>query len=210
MDTLECIATRRCIRKFLDIPVEFEKLGNILDAGRHAPSAGNLQDWKFILITDEGMRNEIAKSCVEQFWIATAPVVIIVCTEPDKTKRFYGQSGEKFSIQNSAAVVQNMLLAAHAEGLGACWVGAFEDEAVRRLLDIPDSVMVQAVIPIGYADEKVPVPLRFTLENLIYIDSWGNRIKDLAAYMGWYGEHIQKTLKKGKEMVKKFVRRLQK
>ncbi|MBW2970387.1 nitroreductase family protein [Candidatus Woesearchaeota archaeon] len=210
MDTLECIATRRCIRKFLDIPVEFEKIGNIMDAGRYAPSAGNLQDWKFMLITDEAMRNEIAKACVEQFWIATAPVIILVCTEPEKTKRFYGRSGEKFSIQNSAAVVQNMLLAAHAEGLGACWVGAFEEEAIRRLLEIPDSVMVQAIVPIGYADEKVPVPLRFTLEDLIYIDAWGNRVKDLAAYMEWYGEHVQKAIKKGKEAVKKFIRRLQK
>jgi nitroreductase len=209
MDALECIATRRSIRKFLDIPVEFEKLGNVLDAGRFAPSAGNLQDWKFILITDPKTRQEVAKSCVEQFWIGTAPVIVIVCTDPDKTKRFYGHSGEKFSIQNGAAVVQNMLLAAHAEGLASCWIAAFEDEALKRLLNIPDSIIIQAVVPLGYADEKVPVPLRFTLENVTYIDSWGNRIKDLAAYMEWYGEHVQKAIQKGKEMVREFVRKLQ-
>ena len=210
MDTLECIATRRSIRKFHDIPVEFEKVGNILDAGRHAPSAGNLQDWKFILITDEEMRKNIAKACVEQFWIAHAPVIIIVCTDPDKTKRFYGKSGEKFSIQNGAAVVQNMQLAAHAEGVASCWVGAFEDEAIKRLLDIPDRIIINAVVPLGYADEKVPVPLRFTLENVTYIESWGNRIKDLAAYMEWYGEHVQKAVKAGKKLVKELVRKLQK
>ncbi len=209
MDTLECIATRRSIRKFLEIPVEFEKVGNVLDAGRHAPSAGNLQDWKFILITDDKMRREIGKACVEQFWVSSAPVIIIICTEPDKTKRFYGRSGEKFSIQNGAAVVQNMLLAAHAEGLGSCWIGAFEDEAIKRLLNIPDNVIIQAVIPLGYPDEKVPVPLRFTLENITYIDSWGNRIKDLSAYMEWYGEHVQKAIQTGKKMVKDFVRKLQ-
>ncbi len=209
MDALECIATRRSIRKFLDIPVEFEKLGNVLDAGRHAPSAGNLQDWKFILVTDEKMRQNISKACVEQYWISTAPVFIIVCTDPEKTKRFYGRSGEKYSIQNGAAVVQNMLLAAHAEGLGSCWIGAFEDEAVKRLLSIPDSIIVQAIVPLGYADEVVPVPLRFTLENVTYIESWANRIKDLAAYMEWYGEHVQKAIQKGKQMVKEFARRLQ-
>ncbi len=209
MDTLECIATRRSIRKFLDLPVEFEKVGNVLDAGRYSPSAGNLQDWKFILITDAKMREEIAKSCVEQFWVATAPVIIIVCTEPEKTKRFYGRSGEKYSIQNGAAVVQNMLLAAHAQGLGSCWIGAFEDEAVKRLLTIPDDVIVQAIVPLGYPDEKVPAPLRFTLENVTFIESWNNRIKDLAAYMEWYGEHVQKAIKRGKELVKEFARRLQ-
>ncbi len=209
MDTLECISTRRSIRKFLDIPIEFEKVGNVLDAGRYAPSAGNLQDWKFILITDEKMRQDVAKACVEQHWIATAPVIILVCTEPEKTKRFYGRSGEKYSIQNGAAVVQNMLLTAHAQGLGSCWIGAFEDEAIKRLLSIPDDVIVQAIVPLGYPDEKVPMPLRFTLDNVTYIESWGNRIKDLAAYMEWYGEHVQKAVQKGKELVKEFVRKLQ-
>jgi nitroreductase len=209
MDALECIATRRSIRKFLDIPVEFEKIGNVLDAGRYAPSAGNLQDWKFILITDEAMRQNIAKACVEQFWIGTAPVMIVVCTEPDKTKRFYGEHGEKYSIQNGAAVIQNMQLAAHSQGLGSCWVGAFEDEAIKRLLSIPDNVIVQAIVPLGYPDEKVPMPLRFTVENTTYIESWGNRIKDLAAYMEWYGEHVQKAIQKGKQLVKEFARRLQ-
>jgi nitroreductase len=209
MDALECIATRRTIRKFLDIPVEFEKVGNVLDAGRYAPSAGNLQDWKFILVTDDKMRQEVSKACVEQFWLATAPVIIIVCTEPERTKRFYGKSGEKYSIQNGAAVIQNMLLAAHAEGLGSCWVGAFEDEAIKRLFSIPDDVLVQAIVPLGYPDEKVPMPLRYTLENVTYIEAWGNRIKDLAAYYEWYGEHVQKAINKGKEMVKGFARRLQ-
>ena len=209
MDALECMATRRSIRKFLDIPVEFEKVGNILDAARFAPSAGNLQDWKFILVTDDKMRQDIAKACVEQHWIGTAPVIIIVCTDPEKTKRFYGRSGEKFSIQNGAAVVQNMLLAAHAQGLGSCWIGAFEDEAIKRMFSIPDNIIVQAIVPLGYPDEKVPMPLRFTLENTTYIESWGNRIKDLASYMEWYGEHVQKAIQKGKQLVKEFARKLQ-
>ncbi len=209
MDALECIATRRSIRKFLDIPVEFEKVGNVLDAGRFAPSAGNLQDWKFILVTEEKMRQEVAKACVEQYWLATAPIIIIVCTEPERTKRFYGRSGEKYSIQNGAAVVQNMLLAAHAEGLGSCWIGAFEDEAIKRIFNIPDDVFVQAIVPLGYPDEKVPMPLRYTMENVTYIEGWGNRIKDLAAYYEWYGEHVQKAIKKGKELVKGFARRMQ-
>ncbi len=209
MDTLECIATRRSIRKFLDIPVEFEKVGNVLDAGRYAPSAGNLQDWKFILVTDEKMRQDVAKACVEQLWVGTASVIIIVCTEPEKTKRFYGRSGEKYSIQNGAAVIQNMLLAAHSQGLGSCWIGAFEDEAIKRMFSIPDDVIIQGIVPLGYPDEQVPTPLRFTMENITYIESWGNRIKDVAAYMEWYGEHVQKAIQKGKQLVKEFARKLQ-
>ena len=209
MDTLECIATRRTIRKFQDIPVEFEKVGNILDAGRYAPSAGNLQNWKFILITDKNNRQEIAKACFEQYWVGHAPIIIIVCSEPTKTKRFYEKMGEKYSIQNGAAVIENMLLAVHAQGLGSCWIGAFEDEAIKRLLAIPDDVFIEGVLPVGYPDELVPMPQRFALEHCTYIESWGNRIKDLAAYMEWYGEHVQKAIQKGKEMIKEFARKLQ-
>lgn len=210
MDVLDCIATRRSIRKFSDIPVEFEKLGNILNAGRFAPNAGNLQDWKFVLVTEKEQREELARACVEQHWVGTAPVIIVVCTEPEKTARFYGERGEKYSIQNGSAAIMSMLLAIHAEGLASCWVGAFEDEAVRRLLGVPDNVLVQGVLPVGYPDEKVPVPQRKTLEDVMFIESWGNRVKDVASYMEWYGEHVQKAVKKGKEMVKEFARRLQK
>jgi len=209
MDVLECIATRRSIRRFLDVPVEFEKIGNILDAGRYAPSAGNLQDWKFILVTEEETRQAVGKACVDQHWVGSAPIIIVVCTDPERTKRFYGERGNKYSLQNGAAAVQNMLLATHYQGLGSCWVGAFEDESLRRTLSIPDSVAIHAVLPIGYADEQVPTPLRLTLEHTTFIESWGNRVKDLAAFMEWYGEHVQKAIEKGKKFVRGLVRKLQ-
>jgi len=209
METLECIETRRSIRKFRDTPVEFEKVGNILNAAKNAPSSGNLQDWKFILVTEKEKRDEIAKACLEQYWMATAPVFIVVCSQPDRTKRFYGERGEeRYSFMNGAMAVENMLLAAHDQGLGSCCVGAFEDDMLRRALDIPDDINPLAVLPIGYPAEKVAKPIRFTLENIVFIERWGNRIKDLAAYMQWYGEHVQKAIKKGKELVQKFVRRL--
>lgn len=209
MDTLDCINTRRSIRKFLDVPVEFEKIGNILEAGRFAPSAGNLQDWKFILITEREKIDAVAKACHEQYWITQAQVIIAVVVDPSKTERFYHEYGEKFSLLNGAAAVQNMLLAAHAQGLGCCWVCAYEKAMLHRELDIPDEIIVAGVLPIGYPDEKVPVPTRLSLENLTFIESWANRVKDLAAYMEWYGEHVQKAIAKGKKLVEGFARRLQ-
>ena len=193
----------------MDIPVEFEKLGNILEAGRYAPSAGNLQDWNFLIITDKEKREAVAKACFEQYWISHAPVIVVVGVTPSKTERYYGESGEMFSICNGAAAVQNMLLTAHAEGLASCWVGAFEKAMLHRVLNISDDVIVTAVLPVGYADEQVPVPPRKILENLTFVDAWGNKVKDLAAYMEWYGEHVQKAAKRTKEFVKDFVRRLQ-
>ncbi len=209
MDTLNCIHGRRSVRRFLDVPVEFEKIGKIIDAGRMAPSAGNLQDWKFILITEKEQRDEVAKACLEQYWISQAPIIIVVCTDPERTKRFYDEQGVKFSTQNGAAAVMNMLLAIHDQELASCWVGAFEEESLKRALSIPDNVIVHAVLPIGYPDERMPTPVRMTMESVVFVGSWGNKIKDLAAYMEWYGEHVQKVIKKSKEFLKNLAKKAQ-
>lgn len=206
METLNCIATRRSVRKYKDIPLEFEKIGKILDAGRLAPSAGNLQDWKFILITEEETRKKIAEACLKQYWMQDAPVHIVVVSHPKRVARFYGDKGEKiYNLHNAAAAIQNMLLAAIDQGLGCCWVGAFEEGMLRQALSIPDSAMPQAVLTFGYADEKPPRPPKYTIENVTYIESYGSKVKDIAAYRGYYSEHVQRVIKKGREMVRKIL-----
>jgi len=135
MDVLECIKTRRSIRKFLDVPVEWEKVTQIVDAARCAPSAGNLQNWKFIVVLNEDKRKSIAEACVHQLWMGKAPVHIIVCAEPERAKRFYGIRGERlYTIQNCGAAIENALLTAHSIGLAACWVGAFDEDMVKMMV----------------------------------------------------------------------------
>lgn len=208
METLDCIESRRSIRKYLDIPIEFEKVGNILNAGRLAPSAGNLQDWKFILVTERDLRKQLAEACQQQLWMETAPVHIVVCSQPVKTERMYGKRGQElYSIQNCAAAVQSMLLAAHDQGVGACWVGAFEDHMVRRILSMPDSARPMAIITLGYPDEEPPVPHKYTVDNVTYIERWGNRIKDFAAFVGYYSQHVAKAAIAGREMLQRFIER---
>ncbi len=208
METLECITARRSVRKFLDKPVEFEKIGNILDAGRKAPSAGNLQEWKFVLVTDEAVRKKVAEACMEQYWIGDAPVIIVVGCEPHKVERFYGEKGRaRYALQNCAAATQNILLAATDQGLASCWIGAFEVSQLRRALKMGAGIEPMAVIPLGYAGEHPEEPKKYTVENVTYIESWGNRIKDLAAYMGYYSEHIRKAATKGKELLRKAIKK---
>jgi len=208
MDTLECIESRRSIRKYLDTPIEFEKIGNILNAGRLAPSAGNVQDWKFVLVTEKDLRKQLAEACMQQFWMDKAPVHIVVCSQEVKTERMYGKRGmELYAIQNCAAAAQNMLLAAHDQGLGACWVSAFEDHMVRRVLQMPDSVRPMAVITLGYPDEEPAQPPKYTTENVTYIERWGNRIKDFAAYVGYYSQNVAKAAIAGQEALQDFLRK---
>ncbi len=211
MQTQQCIKTRRSVRKFLPVPVEFEKLGRILDAGRYAPSAGNLQNWKFIVVIDEEKKRTIAAACADQFWITEAPFLIVICGEPIKTERFYGERGKTvYTIQNCAAAIQNMLLVAHDEGLGACWVGAYDDARLKSAVSIPDNVEPQAVLAIGYADEKPPEPQRYTVENIVFLERYGNRIRDVAAFMDEYSVHVQKAVAKIKGIVGKAIQKIKK
>ena len=116
---LKLIATRRSIRKYKDIPVEWTKMVDILEAGRCAPSCGNLQNWKFIVVTEPEAKHKVAEACVKQYWMEQAPVLIVICSNPDKAEKHYGVRGEKlYSVQNGAAAAMNMILAASSSVSG--------------------------------------------------------------------------------------------
>ena len=204
MDVLECIKTRRSIRKFKKEPVEWIKIAKVLESGLAAPSAGNLQDFRLMAVTDEGKRRKIAHFCMEQLWMVNAPVFIVVSSTFEKTKRYYGVRGERlYSIQSAAAAAQNILLAAYEQGLGACWVGAFDENPVAELLNIPDYCRVQAIIPIGYPDEKVPCPPKYGVEQMCHINMFGDNAgkvwdirKDILKEWSPYVEETVDSVKK--------------
>ncbi|MBI2146590.1 nitroreductase family protein [Candidatus Woesearchaeota archaeon] len=183
-DILDIITSRRTIKRFLPKYVSWENIAKLIDAARHAPSAGNIQNWKFIIVIDQELKENIAKACYEQYEITAAGAFIVVCAEPEKGERYYGSRGEKlYTIQNCAAAVQNMLLEAHALGLGTQWIGAFEEEEVKSLLKIPEEVRPQAIIVVGYPQEIPPKPPKYPLETLIYFNSWRSKMRDPAKYM---------------------------
>lgn len=158
MDLFEAIYTRRSIRKFLAIPVEFDKLSEIVKAGCYAPCAGNLQNWKFIIETDPEVIKGLYHHTLEQEAFLSATAAIIVVAETEEGEKFYGMRGKRlYAIQNCAAAIQNMLLAAHALDLGAVWIGAFDENRVNDQYSIPSAARAQAIILVGYPDEK-PAP----------------------------------------------------
>lgn len=176
MDVRECIKTRRSVRRYKDTPVEWDKIVEILNAGKFAPSAGNLQNWKFIAVRDDTVRKKLAKAAFDQGWMADAPVHIVVVGEPGNAGRFYGERGEKlYTIQNCGAAIENMLLVTNDLGLGSCWVGAFDDHKVKRAVNMPAGNSPQAIITIGYADGKPNYPSRKELEHIAHLDRWGGK-----------------------------------
>jgi len=210
MEVLDCIKTRRSVRKFSSKEVDMALLGKILDAGLEAPSAGNLQNWKLILIKGHEKRQAIAEAAVQQYWIAQAPAIIVVCSMQEKVKSFYGMRGDRlYSIQSCAAATQNILLAAHSLSLASCWVSAFDEDMLKRALNIPEKVRPQAIIPIGYAAEHPKLPILHHIESMVDIENWGSRFTDAPVeIMEDYHILVSRGITKTKEILNAIFRSL--
>lgn len=174
MDLFEAIVSRRSVRKYKSKELEWFKIAQIIEAGTFAPSSGNVQDWRFIVVRDRAAIANIAKACFGQHWMETAPALVVVCSDTRNLKRLYDQRGVDFySIQNCAAAIQNMLLAAESLGLGSCWVGAFDNDAISGNLNLDEFIEPQAILTLGYSDEKPKSPLKTALEHVVYFEAWG-------------------------------------
>lgn len=170
MELLEIIKNRRCIRKFKSKEIEEDKINRIMEAAKWAPSAGNLQARDFILVRNPETKEKIAEAALSQNFISEAPVIIVVCANKKKSSWKYGPRGvELYPIQDAAISAQNILLMAYSLGLGSCWVGAFDEDGLGNILNIPEDVRPVAIIPLGYPDESPIAPPRVSdLHNEIW------------------------------------------
>lgn len=167
MDLYEAIYGRKSVRSYADRDVPPELVEKLLQAACQAPTAGNLQPWRFWVVRNREAKERLVRVAYGQSFVAEAPVVIVVGADLSTSARGYGERGSHlYAIQDTAAAIENLLLVAQAEGLGACWVGAFNEDAARRSLDIPRSVRPVAIIPIGYPAVSRPKPSRRSIAEL--------------------------------------------
>ncbi|MBE3586146.1 MULTISPECIES: nitroreductase family protein [Desulfofundulus] len=166
---LSLVRGRYSVRHYRPDPLPEALLDQLLEAARWAPSAGNLQPWFFYVVTRQEKKEALARAALNQRFITQVPVVIVVCAEPERSARVYGERGRKlYCIQDTAAAIQNILLTASALGLGTCWVGAFNEDQVRECLEIPPQFRPVAIIPVGYpADDPARRPKRRELEDIV-------------------------------------------
>jgi nitroreductase len=151
MDFWQVIQARHSMRAFdarYDIPPEI--IERILLAAIQAPSAGNCQPWHFVVVRRQRVRQRLAQAAFGQEFIAQAPVVIVICTEAERSEHRYGARGaELYCIQDTAAATEHILLAATSLRLASCWVGAFDDSAVAGVLQLSATLHPVAIVPIG-------------------------------------------------------------
>ena len=157
MEILEAIRGRRSVRNFQKKDIPQKIVEKLIDALIWAPSAGNLQARKFFFLQDAKLKEDIACAALNQDFIAEAPLVIVGCTDSRISGR-YGERGEYlYSIQDVAASIMGMMLVAHENELGTVWVGAFREEGIFDLLNLPKNLRPVAIVPVGYP-AKIPSP----------------------------------------------------
>jgi nitroreductase len=152
MNFLDLAKMRHSVRKYKDIPVEEEKLKYVLEAGRVAPSACNFQPWYFVVVDDEVLKKKVADTYGRE-WIYKAPVIIVACG--DHSQSWHRSDGKDHCDIDVAISVTHMTLAAVEQGLGTCWVCAFDAKKCHDVLELPENIEVIALIPLGYPDDTV-------------------------------------------------------
>ncbi|MCK9420311.1 MAG: nitroreductase family protein [Nitrospirae bacterium] len=185
MELFEAIKTRRSVRTYQDRPVEDEKLRSVLDAVRMAPSWANMQCWRMVVVKDKATREKISDlSYVESYFaskgytsnpskkaLAGAPVVIIFCADPALSGVLWDQN---YYLVDAGIAAQNLMLAARGQGLGSVFVGVYDEERVKKLLNIPASIRIIGLLPLGYPiEEKKDGPKRKSLDELCFDERWG-------------------------------------
>ena len=170
MDVFATIKKRRSIRLYAKKPVEEEKLNRILEAARLAPSADNNQPWRFVVVTDEEIKEKLRTSYDEE-WFVSSPVIIVGCAVPNEA--WVRMDGQEYWMVDVAIAMQNLILTATELGLGTCWVADFNETAARKALGLPLDIRVVAMTPLGYpAEKKPPVKNRKPLSEIVHYDNW--------------------------------------
>ena len=200
MNTYEAILARRSIRDYKPDPIPGEVLDRLLEAMRQAPSGKNAQPWKFIVIEDQKIKRQVAEACtfftgsgreIRQDWIATAPIIIVVCGDPKEAFVKIVRDGrvlivkwdqlqqellqgplewESGLLTDLTIPLAHLSLAAVNEGLGTCWVAGLDEEKVKKILGIPIDWRAPALMPVGYPLELPDPRRRKEKEDLVCLD----------------------------------------
>jgi nitroreductase len=169
MDLFETIQARQSVRAYQSTQIEAEKLEAILAAANQAPSAGNLQGYEIYVTRDDKIKQALAKAAGNQDFLAQAPVVLVFCTHPARSAARYGERGKRlYCLQDASIAIAYAQLAATALGLASCWVGAFDDERVARVIHLPIGQHPVAILPVGYPGESPLRTPRRSLPDLVH------------------------------------------
>jgi nitroreductase len=191
MDTIKAIQSRTSVRKYKDKKPDWRDILEAINSARFAPMAGGTFTLKFIVIDKEETIEEIAKYSEQEF-IKDAKYLVAFVSNPKKTEILYKKRGERYLRQQAGATIQNFMLHLTNVGLSTCWIGHFNDEKIKKILKIPDSREVEAIITVGYGKTKSKkTKEKGATDKILYFNEWDNKqmreIKKVEGRgPGWY------------------------
>jgi nitroreductase len=172
MDVFEAMKGRRSIRVFKRRDVSDEDVAKLIDAAIWAPSAGNIQPWEFVIVRKPDVKRRLVEAAWDQSFIEAA-VVIVVCANENRSSQRYGERGKSlYCIQDTAAAIQNIHLAAYSLGLGTCWIGAFKEQEVKQILNVPQGIRPVAIVPVGYAAESSSPRSKRPMDQIVHHETF--------------------------------------
>jgi len=172
------IKKRRSVRKYLKKEVPNDLIEKILESSKYAPSAGNYQPWEFIVVKDEDTKKDLVAASYNQNWMLEAPVFIVACVNTRLAAAVYGERGARlYGVQAVAAAIENMLLTAESLDLATCWVGAFSEVVVARVLECPEYARPCAIITLGYTAEEPKMPPKQSIQEYVHIETFGETLQ---------------------------------
>jgi len=176
MDFFDAVTKRKEVVKFDDKKVDDKLIGVLLYTATFAYSAGDQQEWNFIVVRNEKRKKMLSEAALNHKLIKEAPVVIVVCGDVKKMGLRFGTRGQLlYTVQDVAAACMLILAAANALGLGAVWVGSFDEERVRDILALPDHIRPLAIIGVGYVKEGRKLRERIPFDNLTWVERYGEK-----------------------------------
>ena len=168
MTVLEAIRKRYSCRAYQDRSIERQKLDSILDAARLAPSAKNTQDWRFVVVTDKETKRQVAEATNRPEVFEKAGAIIAGCSNSDYVMR----CGQAIGPIDVAIALEHICLQAAELGLGTCWIGSFDPKIVRRILGIPDDIVIIELMAVGYPADNRPEPKREPMDKIACYEKW--------------------------------------
>jgi nitroreductase len=168
MTVFEAIEKRYSCRAYQGRPIEAEKLGRILESARLAPSAKNLQDWRFVVVTEPEKRTRLAEAACDQKFLARAGAIIVGCSNSAEIMR----GGQAVAPIDVAIAMEHIALQAVEEGLATCWIGAFYEEKVRSIVGIPNDIQIIELMGIGYPADSPRAANRVQTDKIVCYEQW--------------------------------------
>jgi len=174
MKVEDAIKERRSVREFLNKPVSWDHLTQILEAAIYTPMAGNVFSLKMVVVADKQTKAGIVQYCLDQYFMKDAAYLIVVCSDLEEVGRLYGEYSDRYGAQQAGAAMQSMLLQATELGIASCWIGTMDESPIKAILGVPGHLRIEGIIALGHATKrKWEMPIKYVLNKAVYFETYG-------------------------------------